>query len=233
ALSSVMVVFCGLAQSLTTLAIARLLSGATAAWIIPLGMAFVADVVPYERRQQVLGRFLTGQILGQMFGQAAAGVFGDYFGWRNVFFFLAGIFAVAATALIFELIVNPLTRSDRMAANRGSPFADYVTLFSNAWARFVLTVVFFEGVLVFGIVTYVGADLHLRFGLSFTAIGLIVGAFGIGGIAYALTVKRLVDWLGQAGIAMAGGLVMAAAFLVLAVEPTWRLAPYAVVAIGF
>ena len=55
ALSSVMVVLCGLAQSLTGLAIARLASGATAAWIIPLGMAFVADVVPYERRQQVLG----------------------------------------------------------------------------------------------------------------------------------------------------------------------------------
>jgi predicted MFS family arabinose efflux permease len=234
ALSSIMVALCGLANSLTTLAIARLASGATAAWIIPLGLAFVADVVPYERRQQALGRFLTGQITGQMFGQAAGGVLGDYFGWRNVFFVLAAIFALAALALAFELMVNPLTRTaDRHVAKARNPFSDYVTVFANPWARFVLLVVGFEGVLVFGIFTFVGADLHLRFGLSFTAIGLIVGAFGIGGIAYALTVKPLMNRLGQTGIAKTGGLIMSGAFLVLAVEPTWWLAPFAVTAIGF
>jgi predicted MFS family arabinose efflux permease len=234
ALSAVMVLLCGLAQSLTALAIARLASGATAAWIIPLGMAFVADVVPYERRQQALGRFLSGQIIGQMFGQAAAGVLGDYFGWRNVFFLLAAMFALAACALAFELAVNPLTRSaDRNVANPRNLFADYVTLFANPWARFVLLVVCCEGVLVFGIFPFVGADLHLRFGLSFTAIGLIVGAFGIGGIAYAFTVKPLMHRLGQTGIANTGGIIMALAFLTLAAEPSWWLAPFAVTAIGF
>ena len=53
-------------------------------------MAYVGDVMPYERRQQVLGRYLSGQIFGQLFGQAAGGVLGDLFGWRNVFFLLAG-----------------------------------------------------------------------------------------------------------------------------------------------
>jgi MFS transporter, YNFM family, putative membrane transport protein len=233
ALSAVMVALCGLAQSLTTLAIARLASGATAAWIIPLGMAYVADVVPYERRQQVLGRFLTGQISGQMFGQAAAGVLGDYFGWRNVFFFLAGVFAVAAIALFYELAVNPLTRDcERISDKPSNPFADYAALFSNRWARFVLLIVCFEGMLVFGIFTYVGADLHLRFGLGFTAIGLIVGAFGIGGIVYALIVTPLMERLGQVGIARVGSWLMAAAFLVLAVEPIWLPAPFAVATIG-
>jgi YNFM family putative membrane transporter len=234
ALSAAMVALCGLAQSLPALAIARLASGATAAWIIPLGLAFVADVVPYERRQQVLGQFLSGQIIGQMFGQAAAGVLGDYFGWRNVFFFLAGIFALAAVALFFELAVNPITRTaDRANERPRNMFADYGRLFANRWARFVLLTVFFEGMLVFGIFTYVGADLHLRFELSFTAIGLTVGAFGIGGIVYALAVRRLMVLLGQTGIARGGALVMGAAFLVLAFEPRWWFAPFAVTAIGF
>ena len=79
---------CGLANSLTELAVARLLAGACAGWIIPLSMAYVGDVTPYERRQPVLGRYLTGQIIGQLFGQAAGGVLGDLFGWRNVFFVL-------------------------------------------------------------------------------------------------------------------------------------------------
>ena len=52
-------------------------------------MAYVGDVTPYERRQTVLGRYLSGQIFGQLFGQAAGGILGDLFGWRNVFFLLS------------------------------------------------------------------------------------------------------------------------------------------------
>jgi predicted MFS family arabinose efflux permease len=73
AMSTVLVLLCGLADSLPTLVAARLACGLSAGWIIPLAMAFLGDVIPYERRQQVLGTFLSGQILGQLFGQAAGG----------------------------------------------------------------------------------------------------------------------------------------------------------------
>ena len=64
-------------RSLPLLVAARLGCGLAAGWIIPFALAFVGDVIPYERRQQVIGRFLSGQILGQLFGQAAGGVLGD------------------------------------------------------------------------------------------------------------------------------------------------------------
>ena len=44
---------------------------------MPISLAYIGDVVPYEQRQQVLGRFLAGQMLGQLFGQAAGGIIGD------------------------------------------------------------------------------------------------------------------------------------------------------------
>ncbi len=77
ALSALTVAACGFADSLTTLTLARIGAGATASWLIPLGRAFIGDVVPYEQRQQVLGRYLSGQITGQLFGQAAGGIIGD------------------------------------------------------------------------------------------------------------------------------------------------------------
>jgi MFS transporter, YNFM family, putative membrane transport protein len=80
ALCAVLVFACGLASSLPLLLAARIASGMGAAWIIPLGMAYIGDVVPYCRRQQVLGRYMSGQIIGQLFGQAAGGVIGDAFG---------------------------------------------------------------------------------------------------------------------------------------------------------
>ena len=117
AAASVLVLLCGLATSLPMLVVARLACGFAAGWIIPLAFAFLGDVIPYERRQQVLGTFLSGQILGQLFGQAAGGVLGDLFGWRRVFFFLAALFALATIALIIEFLRNPITHEDNKAKN--------------------------------------------------------------------------------------------------------------------
>lgn len=232
ALSAITVALCGLAQSLSSLTLARFASGITVAWIVPLAIAFIGDVVPYDQRQEVIGRFLAGQIAGQLFGQAAGGVIGDYFGWRTVFFVLAALFAIAAVALAFELATNPLTGAGARQTAR-HPLADYTTVLTNPWARFVLLITGIEGGLVFGVFAYVGADLHLRFGLSFSAVGLIVAAFAIGGLAYAATVRALMDRLGQNRIATMGGVVMGAAFLTLAVQPTWLLAPVAIAGVGY
>ena len=38
---------------------------------------------------------------------------------------------------------------------------------------------------MWGAFAYIGADLRLRFGLSFTLVGLTVACFGIGGLIYA------------------------------------------------
>jgi len=231
ALSAATVAACGLAGSLATLTLARVASGATAAWIIPLGMAYIGDVVPYERRQQVLGRYLSGQITGQLFGQAAGGIIGDLLGWRAAFFIHAAIFAVAALALFRELMINPATRPPVRREQRGL-LGDYRTVLANPFARFVMLVAFMEFAFMFGAFAYVGADLHLRFGLSFTLVGLMVGCFAMGGLIYAGTVKQLVAWLGQPGLAANGGIILGVAYLILALAPVWWLAPFAVTLIG-
>src|SRR5262249_57088151 len=83
-----------------------------------------------------------------------------------------------------------------------------------------------------GRLAYVGADRHLRFGLSFTSIGLIVGTFWIGGLLYAGSVQQLVNLLGQPGLAIFGGVLLGLAYLTLALGAAWWLAPLAVTTIG-
>jgi MFS transporter, YNFM family, putative membrane transport protein len=230
--SAVTVALCGLARSLDSLTLARFASGITVAWILPISLAYIGDVVAYEQRQQVLGRFLAGQVLGQMFGQAAGGIVGDYFGWRTMFFLLAAMLGLAAVALGTELVANPITREARNVAAGQSPIASYKIVLRNPWARIMLLTVGLEGMLFQGIFPYISADLHLRLGLSFTAIGLIIGVFAIGGLAYAATVKPLMRRLGQSGIARIGGVLMGFAFLTLAVEPVWHFAPFATLGVG-
>jgi MFS transporter, YNFM family, putative membrane transport protein len=233
ALSAILVAICGTMHSLEGLALARFASGATAGWVIPLSIAYIGDVTPYEHRQTVLARYLSGQIIGQLFGQAAGGVLGDLFGWRGVFFVLAGLYAVATIGLIFELVTNPQTRAPGKPEETSRGFiADYAAVLSSRWARTVIAAVAIEACVAWGVFAYVGADLHLRFGLSYTLTGLIVATFAIGGLIYSASVYQLVNRLGQRGLAIGGGVVLAAAYVLLALGPAWWLAPLAVTAIG-
>jgi MFS transporter, YNFM family, putative membrane transport protein len=233
AIAIVLVTLCGLAASLHQLMLARFATGLAGGWIIPISMAYVGDVTPYERRQTILGRYLTGQILGQLSGQAAGGVLGDLLGWRNVFFVLAGVFALATAGLVFELITNPATRKPGHPNETTRGFvADYAAVLSGSFARIVILVAFIENILVWGAFAYIGAFLRQRFGLSFTLIGLSVGCFGIGGLIYAGMVRLFVLRLGQVRLAIAGGFVIALGYVVLCVAPVWWLAPLGTVAIG-
>ena len=232
-IAAALVAVCGTVSSLPQLALARLGTGAVAGWIIPISMAYVGDVTPLNRLQPILARYASGYILGQLFGQVAGGVLGDLLGWRSVFFVLAGLFGLAAGGLVIELVTNPKVNAAEPSpeASRGV-VAGYRAVLGNRFSRIVLIAGFVEAALAWGAFAYIGADLHLRFGLSFTLVGITVAFFGVGGLIYAGSVATLVYRLGPIGLAIGGGLVVAAAYVVLAAEPVWWLAPPAATAIG-
>jgi predicted MFS family arabinose efflux permease len=160
-------------------------------------------------------------------------VLGDYFGWRNVFFILAALLATATLGLFYELWRNPITRVGHASARPGGGFvADYSMVLRSPWARTVIAVGFIEAAALFGAFTYVGADLHLRFGVNFALVGLFVGTFAVGGLIYSISVRVLFDRFGPVGLARGGGIVLAVAFVILAAEPHYWMAPIAITLTG-
>ena len=234
AASCLLVLLCAGAQSVPQLALARFVSAPGAAVIVPLGMAYVGDAVPYARRQTVLARFLAGQMCGMIAGQVFGGIIGDHFGWRIVFVALAFVFAGAAFALASQFRGNPWTKAiHHEDAVRPGFIAGYRTLFAVPWARFVMLAVFLEAAIFFGGLTYIAADLHGRFGLSFSVAGLVIGCYGLGSVFYAGSVHRLVEAFGERGLVIGGGVIVMLGFLLLAGAPWWQTAPLACTLLGF
>src|SRR5258706_422258 len=99
---SLATLLCALAPGLNWLLVARLAAGSMAAAIIPLSMAWIGDVVPYEQRQPVLARFLIGQIVGVAMGQLLGGLAADFLGWRVPFYLLTAGF-LSVSALLFSM----------------------------------------------------------------------------------------------------------------------------------
>lgn len=226
---------CAVAASLGMLSLGRFVAGAMAAAVIPLAIAWIGDAVPFAERQPVMARFLSGQMMGLVFGQAAGGFIGDHFGWRGAYLMLGLVHVAAGLALLVEL------RRGGPAATIGGPsrgaglssLASAGAILRTPWARVVLIAVGIEGAAMYGAFAYVGADLHRRYGLGFGLIGLILCGFGFGGLAYAWSVKPMLARLGEAGFAVAGGIVMALSFLALALIPGIAAAIVAVAALGF
>jgi MFS transporter, YNFM family, putative membrane transport protein len=232
--SAATALLCAFAGSLDLLVLARLLAGGTAAAIIPLSIAWIGDEVDYAARQPVIARFLTGQILGLILGQAVAGMVAEYLGWRMVFVFLAAFFVVSGVALGRELLQRH-ERTKRSPAAIRNAFVQLGQLLRHRWVLVVLGCVFIEGAALFGGYSFVGADLRDRFQVGYDLIGIIVAGFGIGGLIYAAAAPVLVRRLGEGGLALLGGLIIAAAFAMIGLVPrALAAAPITIIAgLGF
>jgi len=186
--------------------------------------------VPYEQRQPVLGRFISGTLLGTTFGPLVGGALGDALGWR------ASFLAPALAFLIIGLALAPLARGEPVPDARGrgrGPLASYLGLLRSRGARIICLAVALEGFLFYGAFAYLGAWLRHDFALSYTAIGLVLAGFGIGGLAYSLLVGTLVRRLGARRMVLGAAWLLLAAFLLLALSPGWPGAVPAVPALGF
>ncbi len=215
---------CAAAPGFGMLRAARMLAGATAAAVIPLSMAWIGDVVPYEQRQPVLARFLIGQILGTSAGVWLGGFAADHGSWRAPYVAIGTLFASTGIALLLiERRLPPRARVMRRA--EGSMLARTATEFAGVlgqpWARWVLVLVFLEGMCVFGPFAFFAAHLHQTFGLALSTAGAVVMFFGFGGFAFALLSGRLVAHLGETGLARWGGVGMCMALLAIAFAPAW------------
>ena len=132
---------CAAMPTLGPLMLVRFVAGAGAAAVIPLAMAWIGDVIPYERRQPILARFLSGQILGVVFGQAAGGLLGDLIGWRAAMLLL-GLGACPAGVLLFlDLRRGPHLRISPAARAGATLLASAIEIVARPWVRVVLITV--------------------------------------------------------------------------------------------
>lgn len=215
---------CALAPNFPMLLLARLLAGGTAAAVIPLSMAWLGDVVPYDQRQPVLARFLTGQVLGLSSGALVGGFAADHLNWRVPFFFIAFIFLAIGLALI-TINRNLPAYARTIRKGESTPIRRMVTEFGQVlvkpWARIILITVFLEGVFLYGAFAFIASHLHRVHGVSLSTAGSLVMLFGFGGLLYATAAKILVHQLGEVGLARWGGILLATALLTIGLAPVW------------
>lgn len=224
-MATVMVLFalgtaaCAVVPSLGAFIALRLLTGAAAAAIIPLSLSYIGDKFPYESRQSALGRFMSALMLGQILSASLGGAFGELLNWRGIFILFGGAGFVVAGLLTREAGRFPEAHKERHFS-----LDAILGLWRLPAARLVLTSVFVEGFFVFGGLAFAGASMLDRFPfLGASQVGLMLAGYGVGGLFYSITVKRLVPKVGERGILLLGGSFLCAAYALIGFLRVWWL----------
>ena len=213
-----------MAPTFELLLVARAMAGASAAAIIPLAMAWIGDVTPYERRQPILARFMIGQVLGVSAGVLLGGYAADHLHWRTPFEAIAVLFAVGGTYLLWINQRLPAaakkTTSPQGSAIRRMVF-EFGQVLSVPWARMVLMTVFAEGASIFGALAFMVTHIHQFHSIPLSMAGQVVMLFGLGGLLFAVSAYYLVHRLGEVGLCRWGGILVAASYVTVAEAHSW------------
>jgi predicted MFS family arabinose efflux permease len=220
---------CGAVGGVAMLYILRAATGACAAAVIPLALAYIGDVVPYGQRQGAIAALMGFTALGNVLSTAVGGIVGDFLSWRALFG-LYGVCALGVAALLFRV---PAERPEGRPVHRESSLQRYLAVVRVGQARHLYVLVALEGIFVTGGFTYLGAFLRARFGISYLAIGLILACYAGGTLLTSRYVlrRRLLP-LSERQLIVAGGICLGGGFLALQPLATPLLAPLPILLMG-
>jgi predicted MFS family arabinose efflux permease len=231
---SITALVCALAASFELVLAMRVAAGLVAGGVFPIAMALVGDLVPIQQRQIMIGRLLAIALTGNVLGAAIAGVIADLFGWRGIFAVFGGFGLVVTLAAFYILRSFPVPKP-RPPFNFSAVKANYQSIFADPRAKFCFGSVFFEGIFIHGIFPYVAVLLLMGGEARASIAGFVIGAFGLGGVIYSLSVPALVAHFAERRLMLIGGTVAAIALSLAALHFPWyvQVAVFGLLGFGF
>jgi MFS family permease len=206
---------CALAPEIWSFLAARAVMGAANAFLSPILLAALSEVVAPAVLGRTVGTFAAAQTAGLTFAPVLGGALGEI-SWRLAFVLVAVVSGVLA-----------LPKQTLGAAERPSSDAPRASLRAlvNRWIALLATqaMLGYLGFTAIGFVlVLVAAD---EFELGSSARGLLVAGYGIGGILLGTYAGSVVDRIGRPSAALAGSLACTAGVVGLIFAPTvWSFA---------
>jgi MFS transporter, ACDE family, multidrug resistance protein len=203
----------GLSPNLATLVCARFIQGLGAAFIAPIVLALIGDMVEPRHLGKAMGILGVMYTAGVTMGPLISGVLEVSLGWPWFFFFLA-VFGLAIGTLYWAT-----SRGTEKAAQKAGRFSDALVLIKRSYSyhdvKFLSLAAFSLFMGYIGLMTFVADFLKVSFALPSDKTGLIISMTGVFGIVAAPVAGFLGDRLGRVRIAYCGGVIMMGAVLVL------------------
>jgi MFS family permease len=190
------------AASALELLIVRVIQGFSSAMIIPISMAFIADIAPPQKEATYMGFFTVALFLGFGTGPILGGITKDFISMEANFLIMGGL---CLLALVFVLIYLP--RASSVAQKEKSPATPFKTILKSRSIRGICFYRFSNAFCRGSIMTFLPLYAHNALKLSGSQIGTVI-ASGILLTAFLqLPFGKLADRASRKMLVIAGSLL--------------------------
>jgi predicted MFS family arabinose efflux permease len=195
------------AQSASQLILWRLMTSLGASGVVPLALALLGTLFPYEQRGRPLGWLFGAMAGGMAFGSTFGALLEPFIGWRGIFLGVSLVSAGVLGLLVpYQRLLGeappatPGTLRDLVAA--------YGSLLGPGRGRRTYASVLLNAVFHSGVFTWLGLYFERRYGLGEVGIGLALLGYGVPGLLLGPPIGRAADrwgrrWLVPVGLGIA------------------------------
>lgn len=214
ALWSASTAFCGMAQNVIQLGLARFGVGMGEAGFLPAAASLVSDHFPAKRRATAMSIIMLGTPVGTFIGSLVAGSVAAEHGWRAAFYAL-GIPGVIVAGVMYLVLKEPrrgLVDNEQKAPTPVPKLGVFVkTMVERRALRYLVIGYAFAGLVMTSMSSFLNVFLQRTFHLQVRESGALFGTISGASITIGLIIGALSsDWLAQrdkrwsAWIAMVG-----------------------------
>lgn len=212
------------AQSIEQLVVWRMLTGIGASGVVPLALALVGRLYPYEQRGRPLGWLFGAMAGGMAFGSPLGAMVVPFVGWQGLFVI------VGAAGVVLLLILLPFrsiiaTTVQPVTGTLKDLFRGYRDLLGAPRGQRTYGYVLINSMFHSGVFTWLGVYFERRYGLGPTGIGLALLGYGVPGFLLGPLIGRVADRWGRAKLIPIGLLLSAFAAAALLLGFPVMLAP--------
>lgn len=208
---------CGISTDLWTLLACRSVQGIGAAFLTPIIMALVGEMVEEEHVGKAMGLLGMAYTVGVTLGPLVSGFIEVRFGWTVFFFFLAGL--SIGSGILYWVSSDP---APRQGSERTRILAVFPVLKDALFRPGVLHLSFaaFSYFIAYiGIMTFTADYLKTQAGLPSDRVGLLISSTGFTGIAVSPLAGYLGDRLGRLKVFFGGACIALVCIVVMNATP--------------
>ena len=221
---AVSTVYISFSHSALEFLIIRCLIGIVTGGIVPIAIALVGDLYPYEKRGKPIGLIFSAMAGGMTFGSTLGAYLNPIIGWRMEFIFTG----VACAAVFLFAVYKPDRFTTQKAAIRigvKEIFVNCYNLLTDGLGKKLYTFIYLNGIFQSGVFAWLGYYLALKYNLSDQGIGIALLGYGLPGMLFGVLIGKSADKHGRSKIIPIGLLVGALSVVVLIFHfPIWIIA---------
>jgi len=196
---------CGLSPNLWTFLGSRVVQGLGAAFLIPIIMAMIGELVPVQHVGKAIGMLGVAYTIGVTLGPLFSGLIEVRYGWPWFFFFLTSISILAGVLYCFTSETVGLEKDEQEGLLAVLPIMRNALIQPGVLYLGFSAFCFF--VAYIGIMTFTADHLKTNVSLSSDQIGALLSITGFSGIIASPIAGLMGDRLGRVRVFIAGTMI--------------------------